>query len=161
MAKDLGDMPFYATGVLSAEDMARAKEQARAAVQKELHDKLFKEALEEAEREARIEAGFAPKVGPTKLDEEKVSVMLNLPESVTPIPAIVIDGRAYYDGQVYKLPKSIALQLHEMQARAWENDDRMSRGREKDRRRPKPQVLNGATGRTAGAPLALVASNAA
>jgi len=138
-------LPTNAPAELSAEDLTRAREQARAKVEKEIRDKLFEAALEAAENEARLEAGLAPKSGPTKLEPEKVKVTLNLPESVTPVPALKIDTKLYYDRQTYDVSPSTAMQIHDMQARAWENDDRMSRGREKDRYKPKP-VLIGADG---------------
>jgi len=166
MDEVLGELPDYSDAptvsgpvqpvVLTADELATIRAEARKKVEKELRDKAFAKALEEAEREERIAAGLAPKTGPTKADEPKYTVVLDLPESVTPIPAIVIDGKAYYDRQVYRdVPESLAMQLHHMQAEAWVNDSRMSRGVEKDTRRPKPQVIDGKTGGQSGAPLAL------
>jgi hypothetical protein len=141
---------------LSPEEWDKVREAARAKVAKEIHDKLFADALEEAEREERIARGLTPKTGPTKQDEPRYTITLNLPESVAPVPALSIDGRLWWDQQTYQnVPESVAMCIHEMQARAWENDDRMSRGREKDRKRPKPQIINGKTGAVTGASLAM------
>jgi hypothetical protein len=161
MANELGELPFEATGVLTAADLAKAREAAHAKVQKELYDKAFKQALDDAEREARIAAGLSPLTGPTKPDEPMLRVTINVPESVTPLPAIVIDGRPFYHGFSYELRESQAMQLHAMQAAAWKNDDRMTRGVEHDMRRTKPQSINGRTGQVTGAPIALVGSIAA
>jgi len=161
MASELGEMPFEVTGLLTAADVQKAREAARAKVQKELYDAAFKQALDDAEREERIAAGLAPKEGPSKLDEPIMTVSVNLPESVTPLPALVIDGRPFYHGFNYDVRESQAMQINAMQAAAWVNDDRMLRGREHDKRRQKPQSISGKTGAVTGAPLALVGTRSA
>jgi hypothetical protein len=134
----IGELPSYATGKLTEAELAEVRAKAREQVQAEQRKALMKEALDAALREERIAAGII--ATPERPEEQLLEVTLDLPENVTPYAALVVDGRAYWTGQTYKLPKSLAMQLNSMQAEAWKNDSRQ-KGKVVDIHRKKPLAV--------------------
>jgi hypothetical protein len=144
--ESLGSMPSYATGVLSDEELEAIRAEARAKVQEERMAQLRKDAMRDALAAEREAQGVLQ-----RSKEPQVSIRLELPDSVTPFPAIVIDGRAYWENTTYQVPESTAIQLFHMQADQWRQDDRQ-RGHFLDFRRKKPQAITG-RGMVSGPPL--------
>lgn len=145
------DEPNYIAAALSETELADIRETARKEILAEQHKELFAAELEKAKREARIKAGLADLnsrdgkyVGP------RVTVRVSLPEGVTPIAAIIIDNRCFYDGATYaNLPLPIAQQLNSMQWEAWKNQGRQD-GHWTDMKRRNPIAINGNSGSMRG-----------
>ena len=133
---------------LTDAEMAKIRASAREAVQKEQHDKLFKEALEKAKREARIEAGLVADPNATP-EIPLVPVTINLPDSITPLACLSTDGRNFWHGETYRVTHAVAMDLNARQWAAWVQDGRI-KGTWSDVNRPKPTAINATTGSTAG-----------
>ena len=126
--KILGELPFYATGELSAEERASLREKVRVQVDEEVRKKLVADAMdEELKRERQRRAVLANPAA------EPVSIRLSLPDNVTPWAALVVDSTAYWDGVEYTVPPHLAAQLRAMEQAAWVNQSRQE-GRWTDRR---------------------------
>ena len=74
-----------------------------------------------------------------------VWVDIKLPDSITPVGALITNGRCFYDGQRYHVKTSVAMDLNSRMWLAWVQDARIE-GRWIDRKSVKPQAINGATG---------------
>lgn len=145
MANDLPDD----ISVLSADEQKRVRETARKQVLDEHNKKLFAAAVEAEKRQVRIELGLAePDVAP--VEEEMVWVDIKLPDSITPVGALITDGRCFYDGQRYHVRASVAMDLNSRMWLAWVQDARID-GRWIDKKSTKPQAINGSTGQQHGA----------
>jgi len=142
------ELNFTVSGVLSADEQAKVQKAAREAVLKEQHDKLFKQALEDEKRRLRLEAGLI-EADPDPVEEEMVWVDIKLPDSITPVGALITNGRCFWHGQTYRVPVSVAIDLASRQGMAWTQDDRIH-GRFVDTARPKPLAYNGVTGGVTG-----------
>ena len=139
----------FAQPQLSEEELTKIQETAREAVRKEQHEAMFKAALAEATKQARIDAGLVadPAAVP---EEELVEVRINLPDSITPLGCLTTDSRCYWHGQTYRVSAAVAIDLASRQWMAWVQDSRI-KGTWIDRT-PKPSAAtyNGATGGFAG-----------
>ena len=132
----------FALPQLTAEELTKIQETAREAVRKEQHEAMFKAALAEATKQARIDAGLV--ADPAAVPEvELVEVRIDLPDSITPEACLMTNGRRYWHGQTYRVPADVAIDLASRQWMAWVQDGRI-KGTWIDRT-PKPSaaVFNG------------------
>ena len=138
MAKPPTDQVLdFALPQFTAEELTKIQETAREAVRKEQHDAMFKAALAEATKQARIDAGLVadPAAVP---EEELVEVRINLPESITPLGCLTTNQRCYWHGEIYRVPAAVAIDLASRQWMAWVQDSRI-KGTWTDRT-PKPSA---------------------
>jgi hypothetical protein len=135
---------LYLAAPLTADELAKIREEARKAILDEQHKVLFEKALAEEKEKARDRAGIA-----AGSKERRVRVYISLPDSVAPVGALVINGRCYWDGASYDVPESLARTMNSMQFEAWKNEGRQN-GRWTDLKTRKPKAINMQTGEIRG-----------
>lgn len=128
---------------LTSQELAEIREAAFAQVRTEQLKALKEAEMDRALRAARIEAGVARAAD---IEQPTVEVKLDLPDNITPIPALIISGKKYYDQTVYYVTPSVARDLLSMEQMAQNNAAR-EKGKWKDpRRQRRSQVsANGVT----------------
>jgi hypothetical protein len=103
--------------ILSAEQVAAAKKQARDKLQKEriaaAHAKLVEQETRRLQREEGLVIGGVA--------DDMVTITLDLAPFQ---PNIVVNGHPYWHGQTYTVPRHVAASLQETQYRGWEYENR-------------------------------------
>jgi hypothetical protein len=103
--------------ILTNAELKAAKEKARAKVEADRKRAAMK-AVEDAETSRlREEEGLTTGDG---VKDQIVMITLNLAQHSQ---NITVNGRAYWHGQTYKVPRHVADSLREMQARGWRHQD--------------------------------------
>lgn len=103
--------------LLSAKEVADAKARARAKIEADAKKAAIKRIEEDETQRLRTEEGL---VTGDSAKDEMVSLTLDLAEHSA---NIVINGRPYWHGHPYTVPRHVADSLREMQARGWRHQD--------------------------------------
>lgn len=125
--------------LLTVEELAELEAEVQRELDKELKTKARDRTKSEMLQKARVARGLA---------EASEMVEINLPEDAN---RIVINSVPFMHGQVYEVKGSVAMQLRECMARAWENQAAVE-GRRKDFYTKRNTRMSGMTGATTNAP---------
>lgn len=144
--------------VLSAEDVALAKQMARDKLNKERHASAMKAIQAAEEARLRREEGLVTGDG---AKDEMVRITLDLASHSS---NVTINGFPYWHGFTYTVPRHVADTLREVQSRGWKHQDEVdgktiAQNLQANRRAniskviaPRDVVLNARTGGVANAP---------
>lgn len=99
--------------VLTNDEVAKAKADARAAVEKERKAAAIKQIVAEETSRLRREEGL---VSGDAVKDEMVKVTIDLPEYSA---SIRVNGEDFYHGSTYTVPRHVANSFKEIMQRAW------------------------------------------
>lgn len=118
------------TSMLSAEDKAALREEAKKSV------------LAEMEQDAR-DAYFAEQLAAVRRSHVPDDEILNVAIDVAPfIQFIMIDGTQFFHGYTYAVPRQQAVTLYEQMQRSWKHQDEIDgRSQSEAYRRPQNRTL--------------------
>lgn len=128
--RDVPKLPPELEALLSVEDVERVRSRARKAATEEkrklAEEKLYEQALEE---ERRV------------LEPEKE--MRELVIDLAPFAKmILLDGRQYFHGMLYRVPRQVYDQLREIVARSWAHDEEVGSPNRKYYEKPPISTAN-------------------
>jgi hypothetical protein len=127
-------------GLLTVEELTELEAEVQREIDKELKTKAKDDAKKGLLEKARVARGLL---------EASEMVEINLPEHAD---RIVINQHPYMHGRAYEARASVAIQLRETMARAWEHQA-VVEGRRKDFYTKRNTRMSGANGSISNAPL--------